>query len=185
MAYGWEGKNIRLAPLSREKHLDNCVRWMNDPGITRQLQVGHFPMTLEVETAWFDRMLSHQTSDVVFAIETLEGKHIGQSGIHGINWIHRTAETGSFIADEGMRGKGYGTEAARLRSTYAFDVLGLRVLYAEFIDGNDASKKMQERAGYKIYARKPKAYYKDGGVLDSHLTMQTREMWEEAKAGWE
>lgn len=34
MPYGWEGPNVRLAPLDKAKHLQNALAWMNDPEIT-------------------------------------------------------------------------------------------------------------------------------------------------------
>ena len=34
MTYGWEGEKVRLVPLDRDKHLDNALKWFNDPDIT-------------------------------------------------------------------------------------------------------------------------------------------------------
>jgi hypothetical protein len=34
MAYGWEGEAVRLVPLERGAHLENALRWFNDPEIT-------------------------------------------------------------------------------------------------------------------------------------------------------
>ena len=45
MGYGWEGEKIRLVPLDRDKHLENAVRWFNDPEVTRWLETGDWPLT--------------------------------------------------------------------------------------------------------------------------------------------
>ena len=36
MAFGWEGKLVRLVPLNEAKHLENYVQWVNDPEGTRR-----------------------------------------------------------------------------------------------------------------------------------------------------
>src|SRR5436853_6169824 len=137
MGYGWEGELVRLVPIDKAKHLDNAMRWVNDPDISRYLLIGDFPMTRVSEESWFDRMSAQNDKDVVLAIELLNGEHVGMSGIHAINWRDSTATTGTIIGAREHWGKGIGSDAARVRSRYAFEVLGLRQPMSAVLEGND------------------------------------------------
>ena len=176
MAFGWEGKNIRLVPLDFEAHYENCCNWMNDPELTHGLLVGDFPMTRLAEKEWFETALKRdgQSGEIMFAIELLNGTHIGNSGIHGIDWRNGFATTGSFIGDKNEQNKGYGTEAAKLRAWYCFHVLGLRLLRSEYLSGNDRSKRMQEKAGYQETGRVPQRFWKRGQYVDDVITILTQ-----------
>ncbi|MCH7905602.1 MAG: GNAT family N-acetyltransferase [Armatimonadetes bacterium] len=177
MGLGWDGELIRLVPLDFERHFENCYRWINDEEVNRWLCAGDFPMTRLGEREWFEKAQQPSDSTVHFAIETLDGKHVGQSGIHQINFRHGTALTGSFIGDPDERGKGYGTDAAKVRAWYAFHILGLRMLYSEYFAGNDLSRRMQEKTGYREYGVRPKAIWKQGEYRDLVLTYFSREDW--------
>ena len=90
MCSGWRGAKVQLVPLDRDKHFDNCVRWLNDPSVTAWTLVGDYPLTRVAEEEFFDRVTRQNDTDVVFAIETLEEdeEHIGVIGIHGISLRH-------------------------------------------------------------------------------------------------
>ena len=45
MAFGWEGELVRLVPLDSGRHLENAVRWLADPDVTRWTVVGDLPVT--------------------------------------------------------------------------------------------------------------------------------------------
>lgn len=178
MAYGWEGEKIRLVPIDSERMLDNYVRWLNDSAVTDWLLIGEYPLTRLAERDWLEKIERHGDTDAVFAIETLDGQHIGSSGVHQINYKNRDAMTGSFIGDPSMWGKGYGTDAARVRAKYCFEVLGLRMIRSSTLEGNERSLRMQLNAGYEIIGTWPKRYWKRGQWRDEILTCLTRERWE-------
>ncbi len=177
MAFGYHGERICLVPLDPDRHLESCYRWINDPEMTQYLAVGDEPMSLSAERKWFEGLDSRE-GNVMFAIETLDGRYLGNSGIHQIDRKHGTAITGSFIGDEVNRGQGYGTDAARLRTWYAFHVLGLRMLYSSHLEGNARSARMQEKAGYRVWGIRPKAIWKRGRFVDIVETYLSRDDWE-------
>lgn len=183
MSYGWEGSLTRLVPLDEDKHFDNVVRWVNDPRITEWLLIGDFPLSRLAERDWFSARMRGDERDVVFAVETLEGEHIGMSGIHRIDFRHGVATTGSYIGDTSRWGRGYGTDQARVRARYCFEVLGLRMLISEYFVGNDRSARMQAAAGYVEVGRIPKRWWKRGRYVDEVITVLTRERWEEIGGG--
>lgn len=163
--------------------LDNYVLWLNDPVVTELLLIGDLPLTRLAEREWLEQAERGTESDVVFAIETLDGQHIGTSGIHRIDYRHGTAMTGSFIGEASLWGKGYGTDAARVRAKYCFEVLGLRMLMSSTLEGNDRSLRMQQAVGAEVIGRWPKRYWKRGMWRDEVLTCLTRERWAERAQG--
>ena len=178
MAYGWEGELVRLAPLDKAKHMDNILGWMNDPGVTETILSGDMPLTRAAEEAVFDRYsaeLGQYPTDILFADETLAGEHVGVCGLHQISYRHGVAVSGTIIGPEGARGKGYGSDAARVRTRYAFEVLGLRMLTSEVFAENAASLRMLARAGYREVARLPRRYWKRGAYRDAVVMVAERE----------
>ncbi|MBS1714052.1 MAG: GNAT family N-acetyltransferase [Armatimonadetes bacterium] len=183
MAIGWQGRLVRLVPLDIERHFENVVRWINDPRVTEWLLVGDFPLTRLAEKDWFEARSRPSETDVVFAIETSDGRHIGTSGVHQISFRHGTCTTGSLIGEVGEWGKGYGTDAAAVRARYCFDVLGLRTLFSGYLDGNDASRRMSEKNGYRECGRMPQKYWKRGAYRDEIVVCLDRPTWEAATSG--
>jgi RimJ/RimL family protein N-acetyltransferase len=172
MAIGWTGEKVRLVPLDRNAHLDNAIAWLNDPEVTAWTLIGDFPIGRLGETEFFDRAERADpwtAPDVTLAVETLAGEHIGFSGLHKIDWRNSCATTGTVIGCQDLWGKGLGTDAARVRTRYAFDVLGLRLLLSEALDGNIASIRMLERVGYVQVGRIPRRHFKRGAFRDALL----------------
>lgn len=180
MAYGWEAERIRLVPLDKARHAANLHAWMNDPDVTETILSGDVPLTRVAEDEFFDRMSAtpgpHPT-DILFAVETLGGEHIGICGLHEIEYRHGVAHSGTIIGPPEARGKGYGSEAARLRTRYAFEALGLRMLISKIFAENTASLRMLARAGYREVGRLPRRYWKRGAYRDVVLMVAERETW--------
>ena len=178
MAYGWEGERIRLVPLDKARHLENVLAWMNDPDVTETILSGDMPLARAAEEEFFDKMCATQgphPPEILFAVETLGGEHIGLCGLHRIEYRHGVAVSGTIIGPAEARGKGYGTEAALLRTRYAYEVLGLRMLISHVFAENTASLRMLARAGYREVARIPRRYWKRGAFRDVVLMVAERE----------
>ena len=165
--FGWCGDRVRLVPLDEERHFENCVRWMNDPEMTRWTLRGDFPVTALSQREFFRRYSQDSETDVVHAVETLDGEHVGVSGIHAIEWRHGTGMTGTLIGVRDRWGQGLGGDAIRTRSRYAFEVLGLRLLLSEVMAGNEASERALRRAGYVEVGRIPARWWKRGAHRDA------------------
>ena len=165
-------------PLDEERHFEHCYVWVNTPKVTDWLVVGDFPLSRLSQRDWFEKAARSTDSEVMFAIETLDGRHIGNSGVHAIDLRHGTCSTGSLIGSPEDWGKGYGTDASRVRARYCFEVLGLRMLYSGYLEGNEASRRMNEKCGYIECGRIPQRYWKRGAYRDEVLTYLDRENWE-------
>jgi RimJ/RimL family protein N-acetyltransferase len=166
MSYGWEGEKVRLVPLDKARHLDNAVAWINDPEITAWTLIGDWPLTRLAEEDFFDRALRETEKELSFAVETLAGDHIGFSGLHRIDWRQGVATSGTLLGRRDLWGQGYGSDAARLRTRYAFEVLGLRMLLSEVMADNAGSLRMLQKIGYREVGRIPRRMWKRGSYRD-------------------
>lgn len=180
MGHGWTGEKVRLVPLDRERHIDNALAWINDPELTARTQVGDFPIARSTEEAYFDHCTSQPAlspSEIHFAVETLDGVHVGMCGILKIDWRHGVGETGTLIGPD-FRGKGYGRDAVRVRTRYAFEAAGLRLLLAQVFADNIPSKRALLAAGYREVGVIPQRQWKRGAYRDMIQLALLREWWE-------
>ena len=169
MGYGWEGEKIRLVPLDRDKHLNNALKWFNDPEVTQWLETGDWPLTRGAEEEFFRASERKDKATVQFAVESSQGEHVGFSGLRSIDWQSQVAVSGSVIGRKDLWGRGLGTDAANVRNRYAFEVLGLRLLIATVIADNGASLKMLTKAGYTQVGLVPERYWKRGAYRDQAI----------------
>lgn len=166
MPFGWEGAKVRLAPIDKQRHLDNCLRWFNNPEVTRWLLHGDFPLCYASEEAWFDRAANTERQ-VEFAIESLAGEHVGMIGLLNVDYRHGVANVGIVIGDPRKWRLGYGTDALQTLVQYASNALGLRLLLAEVMKGNDASERIFRNVGFSECGCTPQRYWKRGAFRDS------------------
>lgn len=167
MPVGWIGEKVRLVPLEHDKHFENALRWANDPEVTALTLMGDLPIGRLAEAEWFERQNRGTERDVLFAIEVLgSNEHIGFSGLHRIDWRHGMAHTGTMIGRSDLWGSGYGSDATRVRTRYAFETLGLRLLLSEVLADNTGSLVMLERAGYARVGLIPRKVWKRGAYRD-------------------
>jgi RimJ/RimL family protein N-acetyltransferase len=163
-----------MAP-PRPEYVDDALRWLSDPQVTRFMGVRN-PPTRQWEIEFFDRM-GGSNNDVFWSI-LLGERHIGGIGIHGIDWRNRTAITGIMIGERDCWGQGYATEAMHLRTSYAFDELGLETLTTQVNAANDASRRALLRAGYRQAGVLRRHFYAEGDFRDVWLGEILRTEWQ-------
>ncbi len=172
-------ERITLAPLTVEM-LPNYVRWFADTTVTRYMGVSNCP-TLAMEQEWFAEMAKSDTS-ILWAI--LAGdRHIGSTGIHQINWKHQRAITGNVIGDRNEWDKGFGSEAVRLRTEYAFTNTTLEKLETEAFADNIGSRRCLEKAGYRQYGTARRHVFRGGKWHHMWLADLLRDEWLAAQPG--
>ncbi|MGE3797005.1 MAG: GNAT family N-acetyltransferase [Thermomicrobiales bacterium] len=85
-----------------------------------------------------------------FAIVLREtGEMIGCNGLSEISWVHARGETETEIFQAKHRSAGYGTEAKHLLLEYAFDRIGLHMVYSHVADINTRSSAALIKQGYR------------------------------------
>ena len=147
------GELVALGP-HRQDLLPTYQRWMNDFSTLRTLSsASPKPVTLEQQAAWYD---THLTADEVrFTVyERASWRPVGTTELFGIDYRNRTASWGVLIGELDCRGKGYGTETARLMLDYAFTALGLHSVLLTYAAYNLAGQRAYAKAGFRQVGRR-------------------------------
>ena len=177
-----KGHRVILRPIM-ESDLPTIVRWINDPRVRQYIKT-IFPVTEAGEREWLASLAKKSDKDVVVAIE-VDGKAIGNMGIHRINWKDRTATTGAIIGEVEYWGKGYGTDAKMVLLDYAFNTLNLRKLMSHVYAFNERSLAYSLRCGYKVEARLRKQRFVNGRYYDEIILGLFKKDWLKAKKAYD
>ena len=162
------GERVRLRAIERED-IPTFVRWFNDPEIRRYLLM-YEPMSRVKEERWFESRVEAR-DEFLLAIEAQVGDdwiHIGNVGLHRIDWKNRTAVFGIALGEKAYWGQGYGTDATRTMLRFAFDELNLHRVELEVYDFNPRAMRCYEKAGFQREGTRRQALFRDGCYWDVH-----------------
>ncbi len=173
-----KGTKVTLRP-PQEKEPALFVEWFADTEVTRFLGTA-FPMSLQQEEDFVKR-IGESKNDVWWMIEA-EGRAIGASGIHRIDWINGHAITGTVIGEKDCWRKGYGSEAMALRTEYAFRQLNLHKLKSGAFMENEPSKRALQKVGYRQVGVYREDFWRDGRWHDHWECEVLRSDWESQNA---
>lgn len=152
--------------------------WFNDPEITAFQNKGYIPNTLQAQRAYLET-LHLSDKDVVFAIiDSASDGHVGNVGLHAIDWIHRSATLGIVVGEKEYMGRGWGKQAWAAITRYGFEVINLHKICATAFDGNDRSIKCALASGFEIEGTQKEQMYKNGKYCDLVWMGITRDRWE-------
>jgi ribosomal-protein-alanine N-acetyltransferase len=166
MAEFASGKICYLRALRREDLEGPWAEWLNDPEVTKYMLQGAFPTTAESNAAFYDSIATSR-SDVVLAIALREDdRHVGNVGLHRIDPIHRTAESGMLIGDRSVWGRGIASEASWLVFKHGFIRLNLARVWIGVMADHAAMIKVYQRLGFQIEGRLRQDIARDGGRVD-------------------
>src|SRR2546426_12543012 len=119
------GDNVRLRAVE-EGDLPLLVRWMNDPEVRYWLHHSDRPdATVESVRGRFG-LTEERFPNLVWLIETLEGRPVGHLALLQVDPHHKRAELAISIGEKDCWSRGYGTDATRTVLRYGFEDLGLR-----------------------------------------------------------
>ena len=123
-------------------------------------------------------------SSIHLAVCLRDGDHyIGSVTLHQVDYLNRTAETGSGLAD-GFRGQGLGTEAKMLLLEYAFERLHLHAINSHVFEQNSRSAAALKKQGYRPAGRRKWDDVKGGVYCDGLLFDLLRDEWLAAREAW-
>ncbi len=170
-----EGALVRIRAIE-QGDLPTFVKWINDPEVTEYLQFEP-PMSMEDEVMWYHRMIS--SKDKAFAIETLEGRLIGNVGLIGLDWRNRKTDLGIMIGEKDAWSQGYGTDAITVMLRYLFEELGLNRVGLYVDVDNHRAIRCYGKCGFVREGLVRHHRFKDGRYLDSVLMSILRSDWDE------
>jgi len=145
-----------------------CYRWLNDREVTQYLLTGKWPMSMLAEQGWIERQARGENpSDRSMAICLKDsGRHIGNLGLHRIDWLSRTCILGILIGEKDCWSQGYGTDAIRTALGFAFDRLNLRKVSLSVLDFNKRGIRCYEKCGFVREGNQRAQHFKDGRYVD-------------------
>ena len=112
-----------------------------------------------------------------FAIETLDGEHIGNCTYYGINEVDGEAELGIMIGNRDYWDKGYGSDVVTTLLSYIFCRTNLKRIYLKTLDSNHRAHRCFQKCGFTPYGH----LIKDG--FNFVLMEIHRKQWQEQQAG--
>ncbi len=163
---GLVGDRVRLVPPERSLHVDNAYRWFNDPLVTATLAT-NFGVTRRNEDEFLDRIEQFRAGDLTWAIHDESGRHIGFISLQGYALPHRTATGGLFLGDRDAWGRGYATDAVRVRTRFAFDQAGVHRIEGHTV--SPAMIRVYEKCGYRHEGVARDKLFRDGRWHDAAM----------------
>ena len=144
-----ESKRIILRSFE-DDDIQDLVEGLNNINVSKWMGGVPFPYT-ESDARYFIEQAKIQNENMKIALAIVlkeNNKLIGGTEIRNINHKDGTASGGIWL-NEKYQKNGYGTEAFSARNKYCFEVLGLRRIENGYFRGNEKSRKMQIKLGYK------------------------------------
>jgi RimJ/RimL family protein N-acetyltransferase len=176
-----EGKivNLRAQELS---DLERNTGWLNDREVMRFLG-GRYPWSLTAEENWLRERTAKPLSyeNVGFGIETKDGRHIGNCGIHEASPETRGASVGIMIGEKDCWGQGFGTDAMRTMLQFGFEEMNLHRIELDVYAFNERARASYRKCGFVDEACKRKEVFREGRYLDVITMSVLRREWEVAR----
>jgi len=176
----WEGNKIRLRAL-RESDWEQRHKESSDSNGLRLFNSGvELPKTEEMVKEFIRKYVDFKNTEemIVFAIESLEGEHVGGINLLSIDYKNGTFSVGLRIYRP-HRNKGYGEEALRIVLRYAFLERRLQKCNSGCLSINVPSIAVHKRIGFQEEGLRRRCVYMNGKYYDELLFGLTREDFEE------
>lgn len=164
-----KGQRIFLRTLTEGDVGDAYLEWMRDPQVVQYLESRNQTQTLATLREFVNKMNASVRDHLFGIFLSDDGEHIGNIKIGSIREPHRSADLGLMIGQRSAWGKGYGTEAIALATSYAFDQLQLNKLWAGMYAENLGSYHAFIKAGYREVGRFRRHILFKGRYIDSIL----------------
>jgi RimJ/RimL family protein N-acetyltransferase len=147
------GHKVRL----REKKLADArydYIWRTDPELAALDAAPLLSATFQEYLSDYTMILRYPTrSRYQFAIETLDGKHIGNCSYYDIDETSSETELGIMIGDRDYWEKGYGTDAVATLVDHIFSQTKLKRIHLKTLRMNKRAQRCFQKCGFKPYSR--------------------------------
>ncbi len=170
----YEGRLVRLRAFERDD-LDANHAFVNDYETVRGMISGiPFPSSVADEQRWLEQQTSYTRGEYQFAIEDGGGDLVGRCGVIRLDWKNRVAEVAIMLGAP-YRGRGYGTEAMALLTSFCFREMNLHKVKVSVFDFNAAAIRCYEKCGFVREGVLRGEIFRDGAYRDVVLMAKIAE----------
>lgn len=136
----------------REKKLSDArddYNWETDPQLADLDAVHALTIPFHRYLADYSDELRHRPrTSRYFAVDTLDGKHIGNCSYYHIDETKDEAELGIMIGDRNYWNKGYGEDTVTTLVDHIFRATNLKRVYLKTLESNSRAQKCFEKCGF-------------------------------------
>lgn len=138
--------DVTIRPIT-EEDTDNIVKWRNNPNVMKNFIYQEL-FTREGHLNWYkNRILTGEVYQYIIECDNIP---VGSVYFRDVDRVNNKAEYGIFIGEDGFRGQGVGTKAAKLAVEIAFKELKLHKIFLRVIKGNDQALNSYKKVGFEI-----------------------------------
>ncbi|WP_266078899.1 GNAT family N-acetyltransferase [Haladaptatus caseinilyticus] len=166
------GDRIDLRTVE-EEDLDFLQTTVNDRAV-RQYLGNRSPVNGHREREWYEEKASDD--ETTHLLICRDGEPMGIVGLYPEDSKGVNAEVAIFLAEE-FWGEGYGTEASRLITDYAFRERRHHRVVAHVFSANVGSARIWEKLGFRHESTHVEAEFLDGEYVDVELYAILEDEW--------
>lgn len=122
--------------------------WLKNKKVNQYLSTDGEGLTLKKETEYIKKARKKKNK-INWSIYTLNGRHIGSTGLDPIDIYGKKTRWGIFIGEVDMWGQGIGTDVLKTVLKYCFQNLKLQRIELEVASENLGAIKCYKRCGFK------------------------------------
>lgn len=141
-------ESVYLRPM-QEADTEQIVAWRNKERVRHNF-IYQKPFTKEGHLNWIRTQVEPGHVVQFIICEKASGRAVGSVYFRDIDREKRCAEYGIFIGEDDAVGKGYGTLAAKLALSCAFEDLRLKSIFLRVFADNTGARKSYENAGFSL-----------------------------------
>ena len=171
------GETVYLRGLEKDD-LPNLKNWLCDEKVTRFLESGTFPSSIEQFIEQYENEIKNQKNVLFLVMSKKENIPIGWGGLYEINWIKRSAELRFFIGETQFWKITAALESEKLLLQYAFETLNMHKVTGGANVENKGSWKIIERIGFVKEGVLRDSVYRNGKYYDVYIYSMLRNEYE-------
>lgn len=158
------GTHVRLRPLCDIDVDGPYLGWFNDEQVCRHNRHHVYPYRREDAIRYI--RTTESGPDLVLALETPDGVHIGNVSLQNLDATSRTADLAILVGDERYRRIGCGFEASDLMLRHGFRTMNLHRIACATSASNEGMCRLAERLGMIREGVRRKAFFRFGVYHD-------------------
>ncbi len=182
--YFLTGEKIALRSPEKSDYVESIVRWYNDHEVTKYLNRGINPYSVEDAAKDFESLAKETDGLTLSLCDLKSGKLIGIVGLHSQNWIARSTEFRILVGEKDFWGKGLGKEATMLMVAYAFERLNMHRVWLGVNAENKSAAETYLKTNFKIEGELREDFFRNGRFYNVLRMGLLRGEYEEVKKTW-